>query len=278
MIENNWNLAKIIINDAAKALNQSINDIWNNLNNENRIFFLSYKDKLKSTERIWKENESLISKYKETKDLKQIREVSSAFNKEDELKKEVQDIIEEAKEQSLKNELGWMSFVPIKFQCSWKLSELYSNNEANIVFCKNSKQVIQLSLKRSGVDQAIISMNFIEIKFKAKYFLKLELEENKCWELNSKEIQEFDLSHGEIIINKLNLGRDLKLINNITKLNFKIFVWKIDETTKFYREKILSLILDRIWEKAWKQSNIKKDNNKNLTDSELINEKLNLSE
>ena len=222
---------------------KSLNEIWKDYNEQNNQSYILNKEKIKNTLEQSKENESLMKKYIDSKDLFLIPDVSKAFIKEDDLKKQAQRIMKEVTSNIKEYTITSFTITPKELNF---LLPLLDKNEKTLQrnFLENSKKCLSLYSQNLGNNQVRISIN-AEEKYKSKLYLKLELKENNIWELVSKEIQEFDFTKGPHDINTLKFSPEMTESYKNTELKFEFKCWRISSINS-YKKNIMRAFIKKI--------------------------------
>ena len=167
--------------------------------------------------------------------------------------------------QSVRSFINKLSKDPFysRFRCS--LSGMMNEDKKVITVRKDLEDVLHLYSHYLQNNQILITAKFEE-KYKSKYFLKFEVEENNLWELISKDIEEFDFSKESKDINKIKINSNVDIISNDEEVHFKIFAWKIDKNTSSFKTTILKSFINKIKSKI-------NEEDLNETDEEEISTK-----
>ena len=265
-------LAETITKNLTNTLSKTLNSIWEEFNHENKQFQVEYKEKIKNIFEEWKENETVIEKYRDTKDLNLIPNVSKAFDKESILQSEVLEIIRKTDEQATENDLLCGNCTPFVNYFTTSLSEVLGNGIGFISWKIESENVIYLWFGKSEENEVDIIANF-KNETDDKYYLSLEIEENKYWNLIDNEIKEFDFEQDQHVINKLQIKQEANMSEiDSEKIILKIFIWKVNEKLQDYKRNILTSFLDKI-QKFYNDLNIDNLNKKTLSSDDIPNEK-----
>ena len=261
-VQNYWDLKTTIFNEASDSLFISINDIWKKLNSLNIDLWEEYTKKAMDAQKVWKENASLLKKYRDSKDLSMISETSKAVEKIDDLRTNLIILMDEGLQQ-----MEDCESILINYDCNistiyFSISEIDGIKGFNCKFDDYEEDYMELTFGYSEGNQIWISANIKESN-RWKYYLKLELKENKFWELASNKIQGFYLSQNPKVINTFKIISEINESNNDAVLYLKITAWKTDEIENF-KSKIQSLILDNLQNKFIKANINESDDNKML--------------
>ena len=260
-----WYLKEQISKDALESLYQSINEAWKEINFETNEFLTNYVDSAKNTQKYLKKNKAWMTKFLDSNDPSLITEASIALEKIDDLSSGLSRKLEEGFEKLEGSDQFWFNHKLIEGKFSMLLSKLIQKAHKFIPLKKESEECLVLMLLRSEVNQINIFANFVE-KYKSKWYMKLELEENKFCKLASNDIKEYDFTQDGVLINVLKINSITNIPKN-AKIKLKLLSWKSGDCTEVIKKKVLISFLNKTLKEIDKKENILPDNSQKIVNN-----------
>ena len=251
MIQNNQDISETILNDVVDSYIQSIIDISQELGTFIKNILNDWKEKLKVTLEKWKNNEEIMIDYQDSQNQMLIAQVFNSISKSNDLREETEKLIIDAVQQWRKKNYLLIDNKPIEIDLYCLVSDITQKDEINLKVDKYSESLSQFSIRRvDAADNETNSRFEVNLLFSQSFcsgcYLKLELEENKYWELEENQTKYFDWDQSPKQINNLILNSESCIYHSDSLLNFKLLIWKFEENISAYFEKIMYSILIKI--------------------------------